>query len=46
MFLVVEKITPDKAIAALSQYGGRVLKTSLSEDAQRQLQEALAGMAA
>ena len=46
LFLVVEKITPDKAIAALSRYGGTVLKTSLSDDTQQQLQEALAGMAA
>jgi len=46
LFLVVDKITPDKAIAALSKYGGRVLKTSLSDEAQRQFQEALAGMAA
>ena len=46
LFLVVEKITPDKSIAALSRYGGTVLKTSLSDDAQQQLQDALAGMAA
>jgi uncharacterized membrane protein len=46
LFLVVEKITPDKAVAALSQYGGTVLKTSLTNDAQQQLQDALAGMAA
>jgi len=43
LFLIVEKVTPDKAIAALSQYGGTVLKSSLSEDAERQLQEALHG---
>jgi uncharacterized membrane protein len=43
LFLVVDKVTPDKAVAALSKYGGRVLKTSLSEDAEQQLQEALAG---
>jgi uncharacterized membrane protein len=43
LFLIVDKVTPDKAIEALSQYGGRVLKTSLSEDAERQLQEALHG---
>jgi uncharacterized membrane protein len=43
LFLVVSKVTPDKAIEALSKYGGRVLKTSLSEDAEQQLQEALAG---
>jgi uncharacterized membrane protein len=46
LFLIVSKVTPDKAVAALSKYGGRVLKTSLSEDAERKLEEALAGAAA
>jgi uncharacterized membrane protein len=43
LFLVVDKITPDKATEALSTFGGRVLKTSLSKDAERQIQEALHG---
>jgi uncharacterized membrane protein len=43
LFLVVDKITPDKAVEALSQFGGRVVKTSLSKDAERQIQEALHG---
>ncbi len=43
LFLIVEKVTPDKAVAALSKYGGTVLKTSLSDDAQKQLQDALHG---
>jgi uncharacterized membrane protein len=43
LFLVVEKVTPDKAVEALSQYGGTVLKTSLSQDAEKELQEALHG---
>ncbi|GIH95729.1 DUF1269 domain-containing protein [Planobispora siamensis] len=43
LFLVVEKVTPDKAVAALSKYGGTVLKSSLSKDAERRLQEALHG---
>ena len=46
LFLVVEKITPDKAVEALSKYGGTVLKSSLSKDAERELQEALHGSAA
>ena len=46
LFLVVDKVTPDKAIEALSKYGGRVLKTSLSADAEEKLQEALAGAGA
>ena len=41
LFLIVEKITPDKAIEALSKFGGTVLKSSLSNDAQRELQEEL-----
>jgi uncharacterized membrane protein len=43
LFLVVEKVTPDKAVEALSQYGGTVLKTSLSKDSERELQQALHG---
>jgi uncharacterized membrane protein len=43
LFLVVEKVTPDKAVEALSQYGGTVLKSSLSKDAENELQEALHG---
>jgi len=43
LFLVVEKVTPDKAVAALSKFGGRVLKSSLSKDAEKELQTALHG---
>jgi uncharacterized membrane protein len=43
LFMVVEKVTPDKAVAALSKYGGTVLKSSLSNETQRELQEALHG---
>jgi uncharacterized membrane protein len=39
--MVIEKVTPDKAIAALEQYGGTVIKTSLSEEDTQKLQEAL-----
>jgi uncharacterized membrane protein len=45
LFVVVEKVTPDKAVDALSQYGGTVLKSSLSKDAEHELQEALHGEA-
>lgn len=41
LFMVVEHATPDKAIAALEQYGGTVIRTSLSEEDTRRLQEAL-----
>jgi uncharacterized membrane protein len=43
LFLVVEKVTPDKATEAMSRYGGTVLKSSLSEEAEAELQEALHG---
>jgi uncharacterized membrane protein len=41
LFLIIEKATPDKAIAALEQYGGTVIKTSLSDEDTAKLQEAL-----
>src|SRR3954465_8176215 len=43
LFLVVEKVTPDKAVEALSQFGGTVLKSSLSKNAEHELQDALHG---
>jgi uncharacterized membrane protein len=43
LFLVVEKITTDKAVTALGRYGGVVLKTSLSKEAEQELQAALHG---
>jgi len=43
LFLVVEKVTPDKAVEAMSRFGGTVLKSSLSKDAERDLQDALHG---
>ena len=46
LFLMVEKVTPDKAVEALSKYGGTVIKTSLSKEAEQELQEALHGESA
>ncbi len=46
LFVVVEKVTPDKAVEGLSQFGGTVLKSSLSKDAENELQDALHGKAA
>ena len=43
LFVVVEKVTPDKAVEALSKFGGTVLKSSLSKETERELQEALHG---
>jgi uncharacterized membrane protein len=41
LFMVIEQVTPDKAIAALEQYGGTVIRTSLSDEDTKKLQEAL-----
>ena len=46
LFMVVDKVTPDRAVEALSQFGGTVLKSSLSKDAEKKLQDALHGEAA
>jgi uncharacterized membrane protein len=43
LFMVVEKVTPDKAVEAMSKFGGTVLKSSLSNEAQAELQDALHG---
>ena len=43
LFLMVEKVTPDKAVEAMSKYGGTVLKTSLSKEGEKELQDALHG---
>jgi uncharacterized membrane protein len=42
LFMIIEHATPDKAIDALKQYGGEVIKTSLSKEDTEKLQEALA----
>jgi uncharacterized membrane protein len=46
LFLMVEKVTPDKAVDAMSQFGGTVLKSSLSKDGEQELQDALHGSGA
>ena len=46
LFLVLERVTPDKAVEALSRFGGTVLKSSLSKQAEADLQEALHGTTA
>ena len=43
LFLMLEKATPDKAVEAMSQFGGTVLKTSLSNEDEKELQDALHG---
>jgi uncharacterized membrane protein len=46
LFMVIDQVTPDKAIAALQQYGGTVIRTSLSDEDTKQLQDALSSTAA
>jgi uncharacterized membrane protein len=43
LFLVVEHVTVDKAVEALSRFGGTVLKSSLSKEAEAELQDSLHG---
>jgi uncharacterized membrane protein len=43
LFLMLEKVTPDKAVEALSKFGGTVLQTSLSRQDEQALQAALHG---
>ena len=46
VFIVVEHGTPNQAVEALSKYGGTVLKSSLTREAEEELQEELHGTAA
>jgi len=41
--IMASTITEDKFTAAMSQYGGTVLKTSLSDEAEHELADAMAG---
>jgi uncharacterized membrane protein len=41
LFMIIEQATPDKAIDALKGYGGTVIKTSLSDEDSKKLQDAL-----
>src|SRR3954468_14581127 len=43
LFMIVERVTPDKAVEGLSRFGGTVLKSSLSKHAEHELQDALHG---
>ena len=46
LFIVFEKVTADKALAALSKFGGDVIKTSLSDETAAEIQKELHGEAA
>jgi uncharacterized membrane protein len=39
VFLLVRKATADKVVPALAQYGGRIIQTSLSTEAEEHLRE-------
>jgi uncharacterized membrane protein len=45
LFMIVEQMTTDKALAGLSKFGGEVIKTSLSDEDQAEIQAALHGEA-
>jgi len=46
LFVLVRKAQPEKVLAELENFGGRVLKTSLSPEQERRLQDALAKQSA
>ncbi len=41
LFILVRKVTPDKVLDEVSKYGGKILRTSLSKDDEKQLQDVL-----
>ena len=43
LFLIVDKVTPDEVVDALGEYGGTVLRSPLSKEGERELQDALHG---
>jgi uncharacterized membrane protein len=43
LFMIVEQMTADRALKELSKFGGTVIKTSLSEEAEKEIQDALHG---
>lgn len=45
LFLIVEEVSPDKVVEALRGYGGTVLTSSLSQQAEVELQKELHGSA-
>jgi uncharacterized membrane protein len=46
LFLLVQKVTADKVLPRMAAFKGRVLKTSLSEEREKRLREALGDTAA
>jgi uncharacterized membrane protein len=46
LFVLVRKVQPEKVLAELSQFRGRVLRSSLAPEQEARLQSALSGTAA
>jgi uncharacterized membrane protein len=44
LFLLVRKVQPEKVLAELSRFRGRVIRSSLSPEQEQRLQEALSGV--
>jgi len=43
VLLMFSKVTPDKALEALAPFGGQILRTSLTHEAEEEINKALAG---
>jgi uncharacterized membrane protein len=41
LFVLVRRVTADKVIPRIDQYGGKILRSSLSNESEQRLQEAL-----
>jgi uncharacterized membrane protein len=41
LFVLVRRVTADKVLPRISEYGGKVLQSSLSDESEQRLQEAL-----
>ena len=46
LIVLVRKVTPDKVLPQISQYGGEVLQTSLDDESEERLREVLESRAA
>jgi uncharacterized membrane protein len=43
LIVLVRKVTPDKVLPQIKQYGGEVIQTSLDNESEARLREVLAG---
>jgi uncharacterized membrane protein len=44
--VLVRKVTPDKVLPEISEFGGEVIQTSLDDEAEAKLREVLEGAGA